>query len=141
MGDAHAIFGDRVREARLARGWNQTQLADAAHVAVNTISSIESGRRAAQPSKVAAVMDALGMDPDTGAVREEIPEDVKLVVDVVAMWLLGIPAGEERAAAVLGLIRYLGTPAADPTAPVLDRTPGRGRGSAKDMRTVPSSRD
>lgn len=131
-----AAFGRRVKEARRSRGMNQAQLAEAANIAVNTVSAIEQGKHAAHPSSLAAVMDALGLEPSTEVERAEVPEDVRLVTQVVEMWLTGIPAGEERAAAVLGLVRYLGAPAGDPSAPVLDRTPGRGRGSAKDVRNA-----
>lgn len=134
MGDAQTTLGTRVREARIARGWNQEALAQAAGVAVNTISSLESGRRAAQPAKVAAVLEALEMDATPEPVSD-IPEDVRLVTDVVAMWLTGIPAGPERAAAVLALVQHLKSPASS-TLDIPDDASGaeRGRGGRVDAR-------
>lgn len=129
-----AEFAHRVRDARAARGWNQVQLAEAAGVAPNTVVSIELGRRSPRPQSVAAVMEALDLEPAT---EPELPADVALVAELVTMWLMAIPA-ERRAAAVLDLVQFLRTP---PEQDTLDRTPGRGRGSAKDMRAAPATRD
>ncbi len=104
-------FGRRVRDARVARGLNQVQLAEVAGVAPNTVGSIELGRRSAQPQSVAAVMAALGMEPAHEAVvKNDLPKDVELVSQVVTMWLMGVPEGERRAAAVLDLVRFLAAP-------------------------------
>ena len=56
-------FGERVRQARRARGWNQTELARAVVPAVSqaTISLIERGQ--GQSSAVLSICRVLGIDP------------------------------------------------------------------------------
>lgn len=110
-----AEFGRRVRDARVARGWNQIQLADAAGVAPNTVGSIELGKRSPQPQSVAAVMAALDLDPSTGVA--EVPADVALVAELVTLWMLEIPAAK-RARAVSDLVQFLHCPVDDEGEPV-----------------------
>lgn len=88
----------------------QEQLADVAGVTKNTVSSIERGQSDNAPRSVAAVRDALGIEPLIQAMQNDTPDDVALVAQMVAMWLQNFPAGEERAAAVLRLVQYLATP-------------------------------
>lgn len=141
-----AAFGQRVRDARVSKGWNQTELAEAAGVAPNTIGSIESGKRAPQPHSVARVLAALELDPEPQAIPSDLPADVELISNVVAQWLLAIPEGRARAAAVLDLVRFLGASVSDqdaagvsaPAAPAKGARAftGRRRGQTADA-TVP----
>lgn len=70
-------IGDRVRDARLARGWSQRRLAKEAGVSENTILNTESGRHAARPSKRRAILDALGIvEADRSIDLDGVPDDV-----------------------------------------------------------------
>jgi XRE family transcriptional regulator, regulator of sulfur utilization len=53
------VLGEQVREARLAHGWTQRELADRAEVHVNVIGSIERGRSAMRISTLVQVAGAL----------------------------------------------------------------------------------
>lgn len=93
-------FADPVREARGERNWNQSELAEAAGVGINTVGAIEAARNV-QTSKVAAVRESLGI-PGLAEVRDEsgLPHDVELARDAVTTMLLGMPR-EDRAQAVV----------------------------------------
>lgn len=52
-----------VRRARLRHGWTQEQLGEAAEVAPRYIQRIETGRINPSAAVVAAIADALGVDP------------------------------------------------------------------------------
>lgn len=63
--------GDRIRDARLARGWSQARLAREAGVSENTVLNAETGKRKTQGEKVEAILDALGLaSPSDDAVLD-----------------------------------------------------------------------
>lgn len=79
--------GDRVRDARLARGWSQARLAREANVAENTVLSIEKGRRVTQGDKVRRILDALGMaslEEHSTLDLSGVPEDARTFLRVAA---------------------------------------------------------
>lgn len=101
----------QIRAERERRGWPQSELARRAHVAPNTVSAIENAKNV-QPGSLGKIMEALEIEPLSEAVaRSESPQDVHLVLEVLRMWLLGMPA-EDRPEAVYRLLRFLsGQPA------------------------------
>lgn len=79
--------GDRIRDARMARGWSQARLAREAGVVENTVLSIEKGRRVTQGDKLRAVLDALGMaslEDDSTLDMSGVPDDVRTFLRVAA---------------------------------------------------------
>lgn len=56
-------FGSGLRHARKARGWGQSQLADAANLSIDMISRIERGDAAPSFDSVEALAKALGISP------------------------------------------------------------------------------
>lgn len=55
-------FGDRIKEAREAKGWNQSELADKVGVSRQAIFSIENGEnKSMRPDNLFKVADALGV--------------------------------------------------------------------------------
>lgn len=66
-GDASALLSRRVREARKARGWNQTELAERAGVSVNTVARLEQSG-SAQLGNFLRILTALGHLADLEAV-------------------------------------------------------------------------
>jgi transcriptional regulator with XRE-family HTH domain len=94
-------IGQRVRTVRAERGWSQARLAEAAGVSENTVLSIEKGRLATQPTKLRAVLDALGLATPTDGVLdlEGVPEDARVFLKVAAQRLKVLP--EDRRARVL----------------------------------------
>jgi transcriptional regulator with XRE-family HTH domain len=89
-----ADFGARVRQARLARGWDQTTLARQAHVPSGTISRLERGMHPGitlvSARRIAKAL-GLGLDylADTFGTQEEAPAAVAML------------AGETTTAAML----------------------------------------
>jgi transcriptional regulator with XRE-family HTH domain len=69
--DPEQLFGERLRELRVAKGMNQTELADAAGVSQNGLSQWERGEREpslAMAAKLAAALD-VSLDELAGKVR------------------------------------------------------------------------
>jgi transcriptional regulator with XRE-family HTH domain len=56
-----AVFGQRVRSARLAKSWTQAELADVAAVGIARIPVIEAGRVNPRLDTAAALARALGV--------------------------------------------------------------------------------
>jgi transcriptional regulator with XRE-family HTH domain len=57
-------FGQRVREARLARGWTQEDLSRETGLATVQVSRIERGVREVRLTTVLRLLDALGLTPN-----------------------------------------------------------------------------
>lgn len=55
-------IGNLIRRARKRRGWNQTQLGDAASLRQETISLIETGNPATRLETILAVLAALDLE-------------------------------------------------------------------------------
>lgn len=61
--DMVQAFGGRVREQRIAKGWNQRELAERVGVDRNWVSAIESGRQNVSLQTLRKFAEALSMDP------------------------------------------------------------------------------
>jgi UDP-N-acetylglucosamine 1-carboxyvinyltransferase len=61
--DLAGRVGQRIRDARTARGWLQSNLAKAANLPVRTIGRIERGEVDPRLSTLARLAKALGMEP------------------------------------------------------------------------------
>ncbi len=57
-----AQIGNAIRRARKKRGWNQTDLGNAAGLRQETISLIESGHAAAKLETILSILSALGLE-------------------------------------------------------------------------------
>jgi transcriptional regulator with XRE-family HTH domain len=102
-------IGKQIASARRARGMSQATLAAAAHVAPNTVGSIEAGHNT-RPGSLAKVMAFLGIEPEVEKQwRVGLPPDVHLLVEAVALWFADVPESE-RPAEMLRLWRFLATP-------------------------------
>lgn len=100
---------EQVRTERERRGLSQKALAELAGVAPNTIGAIEAAK-SVQVGNMGKVMNALEIEPISESLaRQEMPQDVHLVTEVVSMWMQGIPK-DQRAAEVLELFRFLAQP-------------------------------
>jgi len=62
--DPKVLFGLRLRELRLSRGFSQEELADAAHLDRTYISSCERGKRNIGLVNIHRLAVALGVTPD-----------------------------------------------------------------------------
>ena len=60
----HYIDGDRLRMTRKAKGFSQSQLADAARLAHSSIANWEHGRSRIRSDSLALLADALDVPPD-----------------------------------------------------------------------------
>jgi transcriptional regulator with XRE-family HTH domain len=76
--------GARIAELRKQRGWSQARLAEEAGVSARTVFSVEKGEREPHPSKLRAILDALGVAEPVNReiVMEHMPEDVEIFVRV-----------------------------------------------------------
>lgn len=94
-GDRWAAFRARVREDRRKRGWNQSQLADAAGLSKTALSDIESGQTAEPQWKTAeSIAQALGwaagdLDTIIGGGGAADPEPIPKAAMIVARRVLG----------------------------------------------------
>lgn len=88
-----AATADAVQRARLARGWTQQELADAAGVSRSTVARVEAAE-AGQAGKARRILDALGLGEQ--AATPEVPDDVRLVQELVREVLLGQPVDVRR---------------------------------------------
>jgi transcriptional regulator with XRE-family HTH domain len=64
VADALAQFGKNVRDARLARGWTQEDLAHETGLATVQVSRIERGKREIRLKTLLRLLDALDVPPD-----------------------------------------------------------------------------
>lgn len=97
-------LGTQVVAARERLGMSQAALASAAGVSEGTVSKVELGRNVHAKNR-AKVLRAVGMAPTVEAI-DNAPKDVRLVQQVVGMWLLGMPEAE-RERAVYELVRFV----------------------------------
>lgn len=85
---------ERVRAARAARNWSQKELAEAAHVAPNTIGAIEAGKKV-RASNMARVEQALELEPMVEHLwNASLPPDVQLVLEVFGYFLVEFPEAD-----------------------------------------------
>lgn len=96
-------LGAMVRQGRKRKGWTNQDLAEAAGLAPNTVSAIESGKNT-RPGTLAAVMNALDIPPLSE--QTTYPQHVDLIRDLVGQWLLNLPE-REREQAERGLITFI----------------------------------
>lgn len=59
-----AIFGDRLKEARIQKGWNQGELAEAMTLTQASISQFEKGQRLPTPNNINKFAEVLGVSRD-----------------------------------------------------------------------------
>jgi transcriptional regulator with XRE-family HTH domain len=93
-----AIFGDRLKEARILKGWNQEDLAKAMNLTQASISQFESGQRLPTPKNIEKFSEILNVSREylagdnNGDFEREIlmrnlknisPESIKIVSDLI----------------------------------------------------------
>ena len=77
----YKIFGERVRRARMALGWNQKRLAEATGIPQGNISRIERGRiQDIHLSRFVTLMGTLGVSADYLLGLKPEPEELEEVV-------------------------------------------------------------
>lgn len=104
--EQRARLAQQITEARSTRALSQRDLATLAGVAQNTIVSLEAGRPT-RPGSVRKVLDALGVEPISEQVERGLdPTDVHMSLDIVRMWLLGMPEAQREQAAT-ELVRFM----------------------------------
>lgn len=59
-----AIFGDRLKEARIQKGWNQEELAEAMKLTQASISQFEKGQRLPTPKNIDKFAEVLEVSRD-----------------------------------------------------------------------------
>lgn len=101
MVDELGALADAVRAARKRKRWGQQELADRAEVSLGVVSNLERKKTRPQPMNERAILTALGIEtPEDAQVHEEErrrwPADVAVFLDVMGLFLTGIP---ERARA------------------------------------------
>lgn len=85
-------YGDRVREAREAKGWTQAELAEHSGVPKRTIQEVETGRvQKPQRATDLKLRGALDIEGDPVRERSEWPDDIAAIVDIVGAWLMTLP--------------------------------------------------
>lgn len=85
---------ERVRAARAARNWSQKELAEAAHVAPNTIGAIEAGKKV-RASNMARVEQALELEPLVEHLwNASLPADIQLILETLGYFLSDFPESE-----------------------------------------------
>jgi transcriptional regulator with XRE-family HTH domain len=92
----------RVREERRRRGMTQQDLADAAGVAMRTIHNFERETSTPQAANLRKILHVLDMeasegDNDAEDTREGWPDDLRTFTDIIAIYLMSLPAGERAA--------------------------------------------
>lgn len=104
---------ERVRVARKARKWTQRELAEAAGVSLGTVSNFERRKADPQATHLRAILRALeledaGGDAQASETRREWPQDVKVFLDVMGIFLMGLP-DDQREAAIYDITRQIVT--------------------------------
>jgi transcriptional regulator with XRE-family HTH domain len=98
----------RIIGARVEKGWSQGRLAKEAGVGLGTVYSIEKAKPV-RAATLLVVRGALGLGDSDVASDPDLPSDVRLVVEAVALWLHELP-GHERAKAVGRLLAAISPP-------------------------------
>jgi transcriptional regulator with XRE-family HTH domain len=70
------IFGQRLRELRLERGWNQSDLADKLKMSKSTIAEYESGKKLPRPEKLKEIANVFNTSTDYLLGQTNIKEPV-----------------------------------------------------------------
>ncbi|WP_168714832.1 helix-turn-helix transcriptional regulator [Streptomyces sp. A0592] len=89
------MVGAQVAAARAASGMTQRALAEAVHIDVETVASIEQGRRALMPNVAERMDEVLGLPGLLAVAANEMP-----VVDVIPPWAEEYFANEAEAVAL-----------------------------------------
>lgn len=112
-----AALGEKVRELRIALGLKQSEVAEAAGVALKTYGTLERGQRAAQPDNLRKVLEVLGVPQVTDLDRYD--EDTRVFIATTAPIFQQLPR-RLRANAQLDVVSMLaGRLSAQPSRPTL----------------------
>jgi transcriptional regulator with XRE-family HTH domain len=89
-------LADAVRDARKRKRWGQRQLAEKANVSLGVVSNLERGKTRPQPANERRILSALDIETDEDAAqneedRREWPRDVAVFLDVMGLFLKGVP--------------------------------------------------
>jgi transcriptional regulator with XRE-family HTH domain len=106
-----AALADQVRAARKRKRWGQQELARRADVSLGVVSNLERKLTRPQPANERAILTALGIETQDDAEyneeeRRSWPRDVSVVLDVMGLFLSGIPE-EDRANVIHDLTRWM----------------------------------
>lgn len=105
MNAEHArTTGQRIVEAREAKGWTQTELAARTKLSDNTVRKVERGEHVG-PGTLRRILDEVGIPPVSEA-RTVFPPDVQAVLDVLGFYMVALPA-EERPEIAYAVTRML----------------------------------
>lgn len=101
----------QIRQERKARRWTQQDLADKADVSLGTVQNAEAAKSVPQLSNRRAILAAVGLteEGDPATPREGWPDDVRVALNVVGLWLEQVE-GEEREARIRRIIFGVLTP-------------------------------
>ena len=100
--ESKALFGARVREARLSMGMKQSELAEAAGVSRGTIVNIEAGRHSPQDGVRARVERALALNFTPG------DTDLDAILSAIRMLLKSLDA-DSQGRAVVDILSVVGS--------------------------------
>lgn len=96
----------QIREAREVRGWSPERMAEEAGLSDKTVRSLEAGNNV-RPGSLAKALEALDLEPESERIeREGVSSDVRLVLDMVQVWLSRM-SPEDRPEAVYDLVRHI----------------------------------
>ena len=89
-------FSERLRQARLEKGWNQEQLAEAMELSQSAISQFEKGLRLPTPANITKFSEILGVSRDALVGEEEMmTEKVKLMRSIQSLSPIGLKRVED----------------------------------------------
>lgn len=95
-------FSERLRQARLEKGLNQEQLAEAMELSQSAISQFEKGLRIPTPANITRFSEILGVSRDTLVGEEEMmTEKVKLMRSIQSL----SPDGLKRVEDYVSLVK------------------------------------
>lgn len=88
-------YGQKIAQAREARGWTQQELADHSGVPKRTIQEIEGGR-VSKPQRATdlKLRQSLEIEGDADQERTDWPADVAAITDIVGAYMLTLSPGE-----------------------------------------------
>jgi transcriptional regulator with XRE-family HTH domain len=95
-------LAQRVRAERRRRSMTQQDLATAADVSIRTIHNFERETSTPQAANLRKILHALAMegaegDDDADDTREGWPDDLRTFTDIIAIYLMSLPAAERAA--------------------------------------------